>query len=67
MRYVELIIEAAEKHAFLIIEMMSVYTGELFFKQALLDTIVVVQSSLRAPADMECAVDMRFGPLHDLA
>ena len=67
MRYIEFIVKAPEQHAVLLIQMMQVHAGQLLRQHVLLNTVMVVQSGLGTPADVERAVDVGFAPLHNLA
>ena len=66
MRYIEFIVKAAEQHAVLLIQMMQVHAGQLLRQHVLLNTVMVVQSGLGTPADVEGGMDVGLTPLHDL-
>ena len=40
--------------------------GHFLGEQVLRDTVMIIQSGLCAPADVQRGVNVRFGPVHDL-
>ena len=46
---------------------MGIDAGELLREGIFGDAVVVVETCLRTPADVQGAVDMGFAPVHDLA
>ena len=65
MWHVENVIKAAQELFVLDADMVLEHAENLFGHLVFRDAIVIVKSRLRAPADMECRVDMRLRPLHD--
>ena len=63
----EHVVAAPEEHVALPLHNMGEYPEELLFQGMLLDAMVVVQSRLGSPADVEGGVDVALGPLHDSA
>ena len=60
-----IIVKAAHQGMIRVQHMVIVNTGELFFHQMLLNAIMVVKTGLRAPADIENGIHMRFAPFHN--
>ena len=52
-RNVENVIKATEENGSLVINYVRINTGKLFLERSLIDTIMVVESCLRAPANMK--------------
>ena len=66
MRCKKLIVKSAEQRLFWMHDRVLIDAGELFGKQMLLNAVMIIQTCLCAPADMERGVNMGFGPFHDL-
>ena len=66
MRRPELAVKAPEKARFRREQRVQEYPRKLLLKRVLLYAVVVIQSRLRSPADMERGMHMRFCPLHYL-
>ena len=61
------VVKATEKDRTLVVESVLEYAEELFIKRIFLYAVMVVKTCLSAPADVECARDVRLAPLHYLA
>ena len=60
------VIKAPEQNRPLIVRMMGIDPEELLRQQLFLDAVVIVQSRLSTPADMEGGMDVGLAPLHNL-
>ena len=60
------IVKAPEQNRPLIVRMMGIDPEELLRQLLFLDAVVIVQSRLSPPADMEGGMDVGLAPLHDL-
>ena len=60
------VIKAPEQNRPLVIRMMGIDPEELLRQLLFLDAVVIVQSRLSPPADMEGGMDVGLAPLHDL-
>ena len=67
MGYPENIVKAPKQNGALVICPVREYTKKLFLQGLVVDAVVLVKAGLRAPANMECRVNMGLAPLHDLA
>ena len=63
----KLIVEATEKDGALVIHLVGIDAGILKAQRILLDTVMVVQTCLSAPADVEGAGHVGLAPLHNFA
>ena len=61
------IVKAPKEDGPLVVGMVGVYPEQLFRQWVLLDAVVIIQSRLGSPADVEGGVYMGFAPLHDPA
>ena len=67
MGHPKFIIEAPEQNGIFINHPMPEHPKQLFRQQLLLHPIMIVQRRLCAPANVQCAVNMGFRPLHNPA
>ena len=65
--HIKHIVKTTQQNGILVDHLVGEHTEHFLVQCHLVDTEVIVQGSLRAPADVEGAVDMGFGPLHDPA
>ena len=63
----ELVVKAPEEDEVGILHRVAEHAEEFLRQLPLGDAVVVVQPRLSAPADVKGGVDVRLGPLHDLA
>ena len=66
MHGVKAVVETAHQRRGGLDHAVLVHAGELGRQLVLVDTVVMVQASLRAPADVEGGMDVGGGPIHDL-
>ncbi|MPM17624.1 hypothetical protein SDC9_64021 [bioreactor metagenome] len=64
MRNAEYFVKTAGEFC-LLDEPMFIYPGEFPWQRIFFDPIMVIQTGLRAPADMHGGGNVRFAPLHD--
>jgi len=62
---IEDIIRATEEDRGLFIQLMRKYAEHFILYHVFFDAVMIIQTCLCAPADMEGAVDMGFAPFHD--
>ena len=63
----KLIVKAPEQNGTLVLCHMGEYTEKLFRQFLLIDSVMVIKSSLCTPANMERGMNMSLAPLHNLA
>ena len=66
-RHHEHVVKAAEENRALILHAMGEYAEHLLGQRLLLNAEMMIERRLRAPADVERAVDVRLAPVHDAA
>ena len=66
MRAVKIIIETTDQRDLPVQKTMSVNAGKLCLSLMFLNSIMIIESRLHAPADMKRRGHMRLAPLHDL-
>ncbi len=66
MNGVKAVVETAHQRRGGLDHAVLVHAGELGRQLVLVDTVVMVQASLRAPADVEGGMHVGGGPIHDV-